>query len=71
MPSLTREDIKQAIATVESSRQTHVDWAQFYAEHPDAEGKPEYHHAGGKTHHEECVRSYDHVLKVLHEVAIP
>lgn len=57
-------DIAAAIATIESSRKTHVDWGAYFEAHPEEEAK----HA--KTVHSaaeqrEIVAAYDNVLACL------
>lgn len=60
-----RDQLAEAIATVEFSRQTHVEWAAHLRRHaevqPPAVGDAEYH--------ERAVREYDNVLIVLRRFA--
>lgn len=58
--------VARAIAIVEDSRRTHVEWLAHLGEHP---GCPDAEIAGDENHHREAVANYDHVLIVLKERA--
>lgn len=58
MPTLT--DLERAIAIVEDSRQTHVNWAKWRRRGGKGDDG-----AGDLEHHETAIRDYDHVLAVL------
>lgn len=68
----TRAEIEQAIATIEHSRGTHVEWAAFVRDFPDEAAKPSPRAvadvAGDLKHHEDCIDGYDHVLAVLRRI---
>ena len=58
------DDLEKAIAIVSRSRQTHVEWIEWYKYHPEDEEK--YARTVGESkHHEDRVDDYDHVLRVL------
>lgn len=54
-------DVRAAIATVQYSRQTHVEWASYLRQHPDYDPGA----VGDAEYHERVVREYDNVLSVL------
>lgn len=61
---LTRDNIELAIDLVEDSRQTHVLWRQHLRR-----GRPlPSDEVGDLAHHEEAIRGYDYVLRVLRAV---
>lgn len=53
---------RQAIAVIEDSRETHVDWARWLEKHPD---DPRAKDVGDAQFHRECIQRYDFVLSVL------
>lgn len=55
---------ERAIAIIEDSRRTHVEWLVYLAKHGD-DLRPYEEIAGDATHHREAVAGYDHVLEVL------
>lgn len=59
----TRADVDRAIAVVENSRRTHVEWAEFIESGQTWTPSPD--HVGDVEHHRECIVGYDHVLTVL------
>ena len=64
------EDIARAIATIEDSRQTHVEWIDYLARHGD-DLRPHEEIAGDAGHHREAVEQYEQVLSVLRASAAP
>lgn len=55
-------DVAAAIATIESSRETHVQWRDWFLAHPeDGRTTP----LGDAAFHAQCVIEYDNVLAVL------
>ena len=54
-------ELAEAIATIEFSRQTHVEWAAHLRQHP--EQRPGA--IGDAEYHERAVAEYDNVLAVL------
>lgn len=64
------EDIARAIATIEDSRQTHVEWIDYLARHGD-DLRPHEEIAGDAGHHRETVEQYEQVLSVLRASAAP
>ena len=56
------DDIDRAVAVVESSRLTHVHWAEWRRNGGTGDDM-----AGDLEHHEEAIRGYDHVLTVLRQ----
>lgn len=65
--TITAANLAIAIATVRSSRKTHVDWLEWYERHPEEELK----HgaiAGDAKHHREAIAGYDQVISVLESV---
>jgi len=60
---VNREEVLTAIATVEDSRQTHVNWAEWRRR---GNGGDEM--AGDLKHHEDAIAGYDQVLDVLRRV---
>lgn len=60
-PGADREQRERALATVEFSRQTHVEWAAHLRQHPESEPSA----VGDAEYHERAVREYDNVLAVL------
>jgi len=65
-----QEDIARAIATIEDSRQTHVEWIDYLAKHGD-DLRPHEEIAGDAGHHRETVEQYEQVLSVLRASAAP
>lgn len=71
MKNVSIPDIEQAITTVESSRQTHIEWRDYWLSllphKPDNcdECLPKMVNAGGLAHQEKCIADYDQVLTVL------
>lgn len=61
---MTPEDVLAAIKTVEFSRQTHVDWADWLAR-GNKEGSK---YLDDEEFHRRAIREYDHVLAVLNDV---
>lgn len=57
--------VKRAIAIVEDSRRTHVEWAEWQEATPDWKSKVEPSSPGEPEHHRRCISEYDHVLSVL------
>lgn len=53
-------DVDTAIRIIESSRLTHVEWAQWRRD-----GGTGDEMAGDLEHHEQAIRDYDFVLSVL------
>lgn len=60
------EDVQRAIATVENSRRTHVEWATFIES--GATWEPTADHVGDVQHHLQCIAGYDHVIAVLRSI---
>ena len=58
---------ERAIAVIEHSRQTHVDWVEYLRDNPEAanEPRPQVDVAGNIAHHSEVIADYDLVLAVL------
>ena len=56
-----QDEIAAATATIEFSRQTHVEWATHLRANPEASAGA----VGDATYHEQAVREYDNVLAVL------
>ncbi len=56
-----RDQLAQAIATVEFSRQTHVEWAAYLRQHPDRQPSA----IGDAEYHDRAICEYDNVLAVL------
>jgi hypothetical protein len=68
--SSTPEAVAKAIATIEFSRNTHVEWAAYMRGHNDCVcdcGKPhpDVNNLGDAAYHENCIAEYDNVLAVL------
>ncbi len=62
----TNEAVDRAIAIVTSSRQTHVNWAEWRRE---GHGTDEDHEmVGDLAYHEAAIQDYDHVLALLRTV---
>lgn len=61
----TDEDVARAIAIIEDSRRTHVEWAEWQEATPDWRSKVEPSSPGEPEHHRRCIAEYDHVLAVL------
>lgn len=61
------DDVRRAIAIVEDSRETHVLWAAYIRNYPDAAVRMvrRVDAAGDADHHANCIADYDHVLGVL------
>lgn len=70
MSAPTTEEIERAIAIVETSRATHVDWKAWQDRTPDWREwvKKEPESPGTPEHHEEVIAEYDHVLSVLRNI---
>jgi hypothetical protein len=66
---ITKDQIRKAIATVERSRQTHVNWIEHYDRYPEEEDRWEYP-AGTRENHMKFVAGYDQVLRVLRAVLV-
>lgn len=62
------EGRKRAIAIVEDSRRTHVEWVD-YLDQWGGDLRPMEEVAGDIDHHREAVANYDHVLEVLRSPA--
>ena len=56
----SQADVDRAIAIVESSRLTHIHWADWRRAGGVGDDM-----AGDLAHHEEAIADYDHVLAVL------
>lgn len=56
--------LRQAIATIEDSRQTHVEWIEYLAKYGN-DLRPHEEIAGDTAHHREAVEQYEQVLSVL------
>lgn len=56
-----RDELAAAIATIEYSRQTHVEWAAHLRQNPEQPPSA----IGDAEYHEKAVREYDNVLAVL------
>lgn len=75
MNAVTRVDVDAAIATIEDSRRTHVEWAAWLEAGPPGTscgtpGCDRDHHAdvdvaGDLEHHRRCIAGYDQVLELL------
>lgn len=52
---------ERAIAIVEDSRRTHVEWRSWLTAHPDADAA----FVGDAQWHTECIANYDEVLQLL------
>lgn len=63
---IPEDEVRRAIAVVESSRQTHVAWADFLRSGEEFE--PTADNIGDVDHHERCIADYDHVLSVLRRI---
>lgn len=62
----TPDEIRLAIARIEESRSTHVEWAEFQAAHPDDwMNLVDRSSPGGPEHHHRAIVEYDQVLDVL------
>lgn len=63
--------IDSAIATIEFSRQTHVEWRDYMLGHKDTvncdcgKDHPDVKNLGDSTYHQNCIDEYDNVLEVL------
>lgn len=60
----------RAIATIEFSRNTHVEWAAYMRGHNDCicdcpKVHPDVENLGNAAYHENCIAEYDNVLAVL------
>lgn len=70
---VTEKDIATAIATIEDSRRTHVEWRRYLeAEQPDCDHEScqaawaeRIRIAGDYDHHQRAIDGYDQVLTVL------
>ena len=66
-PLARRPDVGRAIATIEQSRQTHVDWCRWLEAHPE-----EIDRVAGTVHppreQREIIAEYDNVLNCLREL---
>jgi hypothetical protein len=60
----------EAIAIIEGSRQTHVEWLDYLAKHGD-DLRPHEEIAGDADHHREAIEKYDRVLAVLRRPPAP
>lgn len=67
---ITPEQVREAIAIIEHSRGTHVQWADYIEHYPEhaRQPRPEIDTAGDVVHHRRCINGYDQVLGVLREV---
>ena len=65
---ITAYDVAEAIAIVESSRLTHVEWLKFQEADPDWQSKVRPTDPGLPEHHRQFIESYDKVLAVLHGI---
>ena len=61
---LTRQGIQRAIETIEFSRKTHIDWADWLAK-GNKEGSS---YLDNEEFHREAIAGYGHVLAVLKEM---
>jgi hypothetical protein len=65
-----QEEVAKAIATIEESRETHIEWRDHYQNRPfctDCTASVR-NAAGDLGHQEECIAKYDHVLATLREL---
>lgn len=58
------QNVDAAIAAIESSRATHLDWAQWFEAHPDEEAKHS-RTIHGAAEQRKIVAEYDNVLMCL------
>ena len=70
-PFLTPEKIERAIAIVENSRRTHVEWAEWQDSTPNWQAQVEPTSPGEPDHHRRCIADYDEVLAVLRYMLPP
>jgi hypothetical protein len=66
-----RHDIAKAIAIIEDSRRTHVEWAEWQEATPDWQAHVEPTSPGEPEHHRRAIADYDHVLSVLRASEAP
>ena len=57
-------DIAAAIATIEFSRKTHVEWSAWLHAHPEDKRADV---AGGAAYQDQAISEYDNVLAVLRQ----
>lgn len=65
---MTRDDVARAIAMIEESRSTHVDWIDHPEDCDACRAATAQQLVGDPEHHRRCVEKYDHVLAVLRSV---
>ena len=65
----TADEVERAIAIVEDSRRTHVEWAEWQEATPNWQSQVEPTSPGEPAHHRRCISEYDEVLSVLRRVA--
>lgn len=68
MTAPTRAEVEQAIARIEKSRLSHVQWANFFERWPEEEAKYE-DTVGSRERNLRVTAEYDQVLDVLRRIA--
>lgn len=58
---------EKAIKTIKSSRQTHIEWRDFFEKNPVLQGSTEYKHLGDIEYHKKCIKDYYQVLALLNQ----
>jgi len=65
---MTKKEIEEAIAIIEFSRVTYVQWREWQLKTPDWKSRVKPESPGDPEHHKKFIEDYDKVLKVLHEI---
>ena len=62
--------LARALSFIQECRKTHVDWAAWIRDNPEAaqQPRPQVDIAGSVAEHEECVAGYDLVIELLLEL---
>jgi hypothetical protein len=67
---MLKDRVVEAIAIIEYSRSTHVEWSRYITNYPEEAAKviPTVEVAGDVAHHQRCIEGYDKVIAVLKEM---
>ena len=59
------DQARDIVAIINKSRQTHLDWADFFKGNPGEAKNSKYKNIGDETFHRECIERYDKVLDFI------
>jgi hypothetical protein len=59
---------KKAIRIIQASRQTHVNWAEYFEKYPEAEQIDVHKNIGDAKFHRECIANYDEAIAEIEQM---